>query len=450
MLLIYQAAVNGRLIKLLMEEDDSMKNGQKEIKWHRLDNTANIFPVITSERLSNVYRISVILNEKIIPQYLQEALDIVLPWFDVFNVRLRRGIFWYYFETNKHKAKIEEENNYPCRYIDPYSYNKFLFRVSYYENRINVEVFHVLTDGMGAITFLKELVYQYLRLVHEELHDILDAKPSEECSLDYEDSYLKYYKKMPSKGYKNPRAYQLKGEFLPPTVMSVIHGYLNLNEVKAVSKSYGVSINQYLTAVLVYAIYDEYFNRQPSGEEISINVPMNLRGMFESATTQNFFAVLFARFKPEKEEYTFEDILKITNQSLKEQMKKENLERLISYNVSNEKKFYIRAIPLFIKNIGIKLIYNKSSKAFTTTLTNLGCMSVREECEKYVKGFNVILSSSYEQSFKCSVCTWKNDLVFTFSSVLNDTKLQKAFFRKIAKDGITVRIESNGVYDEKM
>ncbi len=422
----------------------------RETKWHRLDNTANIFPVITSEKLSNVYRIAIVLKEEIKPEYLQQALDMVLPWFDVFNVRLRRGIFWYYFETNNNTAKVEQETNYPCRYIDPYNSNRFLFRVSYYKNRINLEVFHVLTDGMGAITFLRELTYQYLRLVHSELSDVISERPSSECSLDYEDSYLKYYKKMDAKGYNNPKAFPLKGKTLPPTVTGVIHGFIDLPMLKKVSKEYGVSINQYLTAVLVYSIYEEYLHKQPAKQPIAINIPVNLRGIFESATTKNFFAVLFARFKADKDEYSFEEVLEIVTSSLKEQMTKENLEKLISYNVSNEKKMYLRAIPLFLKNIGIKFIYSQSSKAFTTTLTNLGCMSMREECEKYIENFNVVLSVSEKQNLKCSVCTWKNTVVFTFSSVLSDTKLQKAFFRRIAKDGIDVRIESNGVYNEEM
>lgn len=41
--------------------------------------------------------------------------------------------------------------------------------MTYYKNRINLEVFHVLTDGMGGINFLRELTYQYLRLTHPEL-----------------------------------------------------------------------------------------------------------------------------------------------------------------------------------------------------------------------------------------------------------------------------------------
>ena len=85
-------------------EGKSMSRRESEIKWDKLDNTAHLFPVIAGESMSNVYRISVTLKEKIKPGYLQEALDKTLPWFDVFRVRLRKGIFWYYFEDNKKPA----------------------------------------------------------------------------------------------------------------------------------------------------------------------------------------------------------------------------------------------------------------------------------------------------------------------------------------------------------
>lgn len=427
-----------------------MKKSHKETKWHKLDNTAKIFPVITSENLSNVYRISITLKEDIIPERLQEALDIVLPWFDVFNVRLRRGIFWYYFETNRHKPIVELENNYPCRYIDPYSNNKFLFRISYYHSRINLEVFHVLTDGMGAITFLKELTYQYLRLLHPKLQTSVEAKPSRECSLNIEDSYLKYYKKSDAKGYKTRKAYILEGKYMPPTVMGVIHGYIDLPSLKLVTKAKNVSINQYLLATLIWSIYTEYLNKQITKEPICINVPVNLRKLFDSSTTKNFFAVLLAEFEADKEDYTFDEILEKITENLKNQMTKEHLENLISYNVSNEKKFVIRAVPLFLKNIAVKHYYNNSAKSFTTTVTNLGSISVLEEFQDYVEKFHVILSVSKKQNLKCSVCSYENELVFTIASVLSDTDLQKAFFRNLTAQGIKVTIESNGVYNEEM
>ena len=144
------------------------------IKWDRLDNTANLFPVIAGESLTNTYRISATLTEEIDPELLQQALDIVTPKIPGFNLRLRHGVFWYYFEENGKKApKVIEEHTYPCRFIQSTRNRSYLFRVTYYERRINLEVFHVLTDGMGGITFLRELVYQYLRLAHPELKEKL-------------------------------------------------------------------------------------------------------------------------------------------------------------------------------------------------------------------------------------------------------------------------------------
>ena len=71
----------------------------------------------------------------------------------------------------------------------------YLFRVTYYKYRINLEVFHVLTDGMGGINFLKELTYQYLRLVHPELRRDENDSLNHHTSLNREDSFLKNYKK---------------------------------------------------------------------------------------------------------------------------------------------------------------------------------------------------------------------------------------------------------------
>ena len=169
---------------------------RREIKWDKLDNTAHLFPVIAGEGMSNVYRISVVLKEEIQKELLQQALERVLPWFDVFRVRMRYGVFWYYFETNQKPApEVKEEYRYPCQFISPNRNRNYLFRVNFYKNRINLEVFHVLTDGMGGITFLKELTYQYLRLAHPALQEKMGDGLCSDTSLNREDSYLKNYKK---------------------------------------------------------------------------------------------------------------------------------------------------------------------------------------------------------------------------------------------------------------
>mgnify|MGYP001511768255 CR=1 FL=1 len=90
-----------------------------------------------------------------------------------------------------------------------------MFRVTYYKYRINLEVFHVLTDGMGGINFLKELTYQYLRLAHPKLREKVGDSLNSDTSLNREDSFLKNYKHSSQKGYQTKRAYLLKGEKLP-------------------------------------------------------------------------------------------------------------------------------------------------------------------------------------------------------------------------------------------
>ena len=74
-----------------------MQKHSEDLKWHRLDNTANIFPVINNLEFSGVFRIGAVLNENIQPQILEEALRQVLPHFEAFQVQLRTGIFWYYW-----------------------------------------------------------------------------------------------------------------------------------------------------------------------------------------------------------------------------------------------------------------------------------------------------------------------------------------------------------------
>ena len=133
-----------------------MKKKAPEGQWRRLDNTSKIFPVIANENMSQVFRISVTLKEEIQPEALQQALEDILPHIRNFRVRLRQGLFWYYFEENRRIPQVQRESSYPCRYIDPYGNRKFLFRITYYEKRINLEVFHALTDGLGAVSIGKQ------------------------------------------------------------------------------------------------------------------------------------------------------------------------------------------------------------------------------------------------------------------------------------------------------
>ena len=175
---------------------------------------------------------------------------------------------------------------------------------------------------------------------------------------------------------------------------------------------------------------------------------MNLRPYYNSITTKNFFVLVSAVFEPTKDNYTFEEVAAITEESLRSQITPEHLEHLFAYNVSNEKNLMLRAVPLFIKNIAMKSVYYTAALANTTTITNIGNISVREEYRPYIDKFHAFLSMSIGQNLKGCICSYGGTLVFTFSSNLVDVSVQRGFFQKLSADGIAVEIETNGVYYE--
>ena len=207
-----------------------------------------------------------------------------------------------------------------------------------------------------------------------------------------------------------------------------------------------MSINEYLSGIFVYSIYKGYLHENTSKKPIVLCVPVNLRPFFGSMTTRNFFAMASASFLPEKEKYERLEVMKLVQAELKRQITQENLEKMIAYNVSNQKNYALRVVPLFLKKPAIKLVYLMSAKATTTTITNMGRMIVDEAYRPYIKRFQIILSPSTGQNTKATVCSYGDELTFTFSSLLKDTSVQKVFFRSLAEDGIDVEIETNGVY----
>ena len=423
----------------------SNKNPQGK-KWRKLDNTGKLFPLVSCESLSNVFRIAVTLKEEINREILQQALEDILPQFESFRVRLRRGLFWYYFETNHRKITVEKEDSYPCQYISHKVAPYYLLRVSYYSTRINVEIYHALSDGLGAVNFAKLLACRYLQIKHRM--DTPEIVRKANISAEEEDGYLKYYKETKKQTYSNEKAYQLEGRKLGFSVENIIHGSVPLQELKAVSKSYGVSITKYLTAILIWAIYEEYLRGEEVTPFIGVNLPINLRSMFNSETLANFFAVTAINYNPTGRKVDFEDILKVVSEQIDDQIVKEKLEEKISYNVSNEKKWYLKIVPLIIKKLALKLVFKRKDSGHTITLSNLGPIKVEEPYNKYIENFYVLIGVSHSQTAKCAVIAYEDNLMFTMSTVFDDNKLSEGFFGKLKEHGISCELESNGIVDK--
>ncbi len=211
---------------------------RKPVEWNRLDNAAKIFPPNTNEKDARVFRFVCELKENVDRDILQSALDQTMLLFPMYSVILRRGMFWYYFESTDLKPEVVEEHKLPCSMLYVPNRRTLLFQVSYYNKRINVEMYHALSDGTGVLGFIKTLVYYYLTKKYEE--NFREHMPD----LDYDatftekmdDSFSKHYngdKKLDK--IKINRAYRINGRRTIDNRLKVIEGEMSVKQVIALA-----------------------------------------------------------------------------------------------------------------------------------------------------------------------------------------------------------------------
>lgn len=418
-------------------------------RWEKLDNSAMLFPAIATDSMTNTYRLSVILKERIRGDLLQEALEFVVSRFPGFRQRLRKGFFWYYLEENDYPVpRVHEEDTYPCRSTRTNDNNNYLFRVTYYGRRISLEVFHVLADGTGGFEFLKELTFAYLRLSHDALMEAHKGSFSADTSINRDDSFIRNYRKASRSAYAVKRAFLIKGEKLPYKGFGVVNAHLSVSEIKKLAHSLDVSINELCVALFIYATYKSYRHGVSEKRPIRVAVPVNLRPYFDSNTTKNFFVMVSAEFIPTKDEYSFEEIVSITKKSLRKQITKENLESIFSYNVSGQQILLARTVPLVFKNAGLRAIYSRSALANTTTVTNMGQINIPDDYAAYIDSFQCFLSFSKGQGLKLGIASFNDVLTLSFSTEFRDTTLIMEYLRKLSQLGVSSCIETNGVFYE--
>ena len=418
---------------------------RKELMWRKLDNSAKIFPLSSSKKYSSVFRISAVMKEKISPRLLEKAVNRALEKYEFFKVRLKQGFFWYYFEYNDKKIVIEEEKDYPCKYIDPATNNDYLFKVTYFDSKINIDIFHSLTDGNSGIQFFKEIVYQYIEIAHS--NDFKNnLRTSRKIDVNVEDSYLKNYNKKAKNSEINKKAYLLRGKKIPFEAIRATHEIINLTELKEQTKIKNVTMTQYLTAVLIQAIYRGNMKKQKNNRPIKICVPVDLKKYFKSKTLSNFFSYITVSADVDEINLdNLDDVLKLVKNDFEELLKPEKISRTMSLNVKLGNNFFIKIIPLFLKQIFVRLSYLEIRKYTTTTFSNIGRIGIIAEYQKYIEQFLFLIAPERIEKIKCSTCSYEDKMFFTFTSILRDIQIEDEFEKILKEQGIKVERESNGV-----
>ena len=402
-------------------------------RWFKLDNAAKIFPPISNKKDPKVFRFTCILKENINKDILQEATDEALEYFPNFSSILKQGFFWHYLETTNKKPIVKEEKKEICSPLYRKNKKKLLFRVNYYQNRINLEVYHAISDGTGALEFLKTIVNIYLNKKYNLNNEIdYDASLEEKSA----DSFNKYYKSSNTKNEVDERAYQIKGDKFDDFRFKVFTGTMSTKSVLALAHQYNTTLTGLIVGIYIWAIR-ENMNLKDKNKPIYIDIPVNLRKYFKSQTARNFFSVLKLKYKGSDD---LESIIKEVDTYLKEELKQTNLFKRMNKYATIEHNFLVRLVPLFIKNIILRFASYLSNKDLTTSVTNLGVIKLPDEIKDFVDSFEVYVSTDKMQM---AICSYLNKLNISFTSVFISTDIIKDFYRKLVSYGIDITIISN-------
>lgn len=410
--------------------------------WSRLDNAAKIFPPTSSKRNPKVFRFVCELYETVDAAALQHALDQTLVRFPFYRSILKKGMFWYYFEESTLHPIVEEESEYPCASLYDEDQPDLLFRVCYYRKRINLEVFHALTDGRGAVHFLRTLVSFYLAEKHPDcLNGALqpDGYGSSQEQIR-QDAFRKYYdneKKV--RRQKMNRAYRVRGGYLPDNRIGIVEGLLSAKALLKSAHAFQASMSEFLTAVLLCSISDGMTVRDKA-RPVVIAVPVDLRNFFQTQTARNFFGVIHASHDFKRSGDSFPAVLENVRRSFKAQLIPETMLEIINRYSALENNFLIKATPLVIKIPGLKFAGWQAEREETSAISNIGKITMPEEMAAYIRLFDVMVSTRRPQ---ICLCSFGDTLVISYSSQLESTDIPRCFFRRLADLGIDIEINSN-------
>lgn len=417
-------------------------------QWYKLDLSANVYPTLQRRTFSSLFRISVTLTKKVDPVLLQKAFELALPRFPTMKVAMHKGLFWRYLEPNQNPVpKVRPDINNPCMPIRIKEEDRYLLRVYYYEKQISLEVFHSLADGNGAITLLKTMLAVYLRMQGHEIPNtcgVLDIAQTPDPE-EMEDAYARYANSKVLPKRTQGDAFRVRGTKEPFYTLNIIGGVMEVSQLKKVAKGYQVTITEYLNAVLLYALQEKQkLDKVRKLKPVKIAMPVNLRNLFPSITMRNFITMIYPGIDPRMGEYTFEEIIKQVHHYMQYYINPKFLNADITTNAHTQQSVWIRLVPLFIKDIVVREFYKRVQDGQSSAgLTNLGVVKVSPEMQPFIERFDVLMGQPFSQRTNCAVVSYQNLTTINFANSIIETDVERFFFRKLVKDGIHVKIQTN-------
>lgn len=421
----------------------------RSLRWMRLDNAAKIYPAAKRRNWNNFFRLSATLTEPIDVPVLRAALDVTVRRFPSMAVRLRRGVFWYYLEEIPQPPDIQPEKSCPLAHVPFGQVRRCAFRVLVYHNRVAVEFFHAVTDGTGGLIFLKTLVAEYLcqkyGITVPAEKGVL-GRLEEPSPQELEDSFLRYAGDVAASRAEST-AYHLSGTPEKDGYKNLVTMMVPVDRVRACARQYGVTVTELLCAAMMQAIADlqaEKVPRRSRRKPVKVLLPVNLRTLFPSRSLRNFASYITPEIDPRTGDYTFSEICAAVHHRMGLENNTHTLRSKFAANVASEKSPVLKVMPLFIKNIAMKAVFNAvGERKSCLCLSNLGAVELPEAMAPYVQRLDFIIGVQAAAPHDCGVVSWNGTMYINCIRSIQEPELELHFYRVLQRLGLPVKVESN-------
>ena len=428
---------------------DKVLSPARSLRWMKLDNAAKIYPAAKRRNWNNFFRISATLTEPVDVAVLRSALDVTARRFPSIAVRLRRGMFWYYLEQIPHSPAIQEEKSCPLAHAPFHEVRQCAFRVLVYHNRFAVEFFHALTDGTGGLTFFKTLLAEYLSQKYDltiPAGDGVLGRLEEPDAEEMEDSFLRYAGNVKA-SRKEATAWHLTGTPEKDGFKDLVTLMIPAPVLKECAKAHGVTVTELLCAAMMQAICQLQAEKVPQRrlrKPVKVLLPVNLRNLFPSKTLRNFASYITPEVDPRMGDYTFDEICAAVHHRMGLENNPQTMRAKFAANVASEQSPLLRVMPLFIKNLAMKAVFDTVGECKSCLcLSNLGVVRLPEVMAPYVARMDFIIGVQAKAPHNCGVLTWNDTVYINCIRSIREPELELHFYRVLHQLGLPVKVESN-------
>ena len=413
-------------------------------QWIRLDNAAIIYPCSRTRRYAAQFRMSVTLDDEVSLRLLNEALSNIIDRFPGFTYTLGNGFFWWYLHRLDNNPVAER--NTTMNIFSIKDNGGYMFKAGCRGRKITLDIFHALTDGHGALTFLLSLTAEYLRLkegIEPEyggwiLNPRESARPEE-----LEDSF-DHFSGLKGSLDKESAAWHIPGTREPFDVLHDIRITLSSSAVAEKAREKGCTVTEYITALMLASLQD---TRNSSGTRrqkgnLKVEVPVNLRKMFGRETLRNFSSYVHLGFDARKGDLTLDEIIRIVRSQKARFVQREPLTTRVAANVALEDNPLVRCIPRFIKKPIINTVnLLKGDRYCTHTLSNIGNIKLPDQVAAHVRDIDFILGRQLSRSGACACASFGDHLNMNFTRCIANSAFERYFLGWIDREGLEASLQ---------